>query len=225
VSLVSLSTAALILAGKLGLNVAEKKKWLPSAYYHKKSVEKLKAGDVGKAQWYNDMALNARPDNEKALVMRELISMKHESSMRKIRDYITGRLTKLEELKTSIYRTSRQLKKVRLKKALLKYVSPFAVIFIVAMTTLLLTTFFSLMKAIVMQYLFFILSFLALIYVVDVSILESRRIDLALFEHELDSTLLVLSKERSQIVQVIGVARKELEEMLRQLKKVSVGSP
>ena len=216
-SLVSLSTAALILAGKLGLNVAEKKKWLPSAYYHKKSVEKLKAGDVGTAQWYNDIALNMRPDNEKALVMRDLISMKHESRVKKIKNHITERFLRLQDIETGIDGATNQLKKVRLKKVLLRCASPLAVIFILAVTILLLATFFALMKTIMIQYLFFILFFLALIYVVDVSILERKRIDLGLFEQELDGTLAALSKERSQIVQVIDATRKELEEMLRQL--------
>ncbi|MDZ7725834.1 MAG: hypothetical protein U5R06_24165 [candidate division KSB1 bacterium] len=68
----------------MGSKLAERYEWLPKDIYHRKSLDKLKEGDLQQAAVYNRIALRKNPDFEKALVLRDIISMKRDVSLNSI---------------------------------------------------------------------------------------------------------------------------------------------
>ncbi|NOY59911.1 MAG: hypothetical protein GXO75_13425, partial [Calditrichaeota bacterium] len=86
----SISIYSLLAVSKIGVKIAEKKKWMPAGYYHRLSLQKLKQGDLGSAEKFNTIAINKSPDDEGALVVRDLISMRRDADARDIMNRIVA---------------------------------------------------------------------------------------------------------------------------------------
>lgn len=111
----NIAAYSVLVLSKLGLKVAADKKWLPSGYYHKKSVEQLKDGNIEEAIGYNDIAIDKDPDSEKALIMRDLILMQQESKLLKIVREIKRTEEKIGHLQEDIKSSKDAFKKERRK--------------------------------------------------------------------------------------------------------------
>ena len=68
----------------MGIKLAERYQWLPKDLYHRKSLDKLKEGDLKQAAEYNRIALQKKPDFEKALVLKDIIAMKRDISLNRL---------------------------------------------------------------------------------------------------------------------------------------------
>ena len=74
-----LSSIVVVAATKLGLKVAGKRKWLPKSIYHQLALEKMRHGELVDALRLNEIALQKKSDYEKALILRDLISMRRDA--------------------------------------------------------------------------------------------------------------------------------------------------
>jgi hypothetical protein len=79
-----LTTIALAVT-RLAYRLAEKKRWLPGGAFHRMSVDQLKAGDLDEAERLNRLALERKPQHNKALVVRDLIAMRRDASTAELR--------------------------------------------------------------------------------------------------------------------------------------------
>ena len=84
----SISIYSLLAVSKIGVKIAERKKWMPAGYYHRLSLQKLKQGDLRGAEKFNTIAINKSPDDEGALVVRDLIAMHRDVNARDIMNRI-----------------------------------------------------------------------------------------------------------------------------------------
>jgi len=84
----SISIYSLLAVSKIGVKIAERKKWMPAGYYHRLSLQKLKQGDLRGAEKFNITALHKNPDDEGVLVVRDLIAMRRDVDAREIMNRI-----------------------------------------------------------------------------------------------------------------------------------------
>ena len=114
-ALVNIAAYAVLALSKVGLKVAENKKWLPSGYYHKKSVEQLKNGDIQRATDYNDTAMKKNPDSEKAQVIKELISMERDSKLQVFQRQFENEAKNIQILNEKLSRNIKDFEKYHRK--------------------------------------------------------------------------------------------------------------
>ena len=114
-ALANIAAYTILALSKLGLKVAENKKWLPSGYYHKKSVEQLKNGDIRRATNYNDTAIKKNPDSEKAQVIKELISMQRDSQLQAFQRQIENEEKNIQMLNQELSRNIKDFEKYHRK--------------------------------------------------------------------------------------------------------------
>ncbi|HPG39804.1 MAG TPA: hypothetical protein PLP19_13650 [bacterium] len=94
---------------KLGYKLAEHKKWLPGVFYYKAALRELKNGDLRKAELYNSIALQKRPEFKNAQVVRELISMHKDARIEHIKKQISVEDAAISALRNRIAQTRKRL--------------------------------------------------------------------------------------------------------------------
>ncbi|MBN1560560.1 hypothetical protein JW998_09935 [candidate division KSB1 bacterium] len=117
-----LSSLAVILATRLGLKLAEKKKWLPAGVYHQLAINKLKYGDLQDAIRLNEIALEKSPRHEKAQVVKDLIAMQRDALLGHLMTDIEREKGFIRELQTTSMSISRQLSRLRRSSSLSKFI-------------------------------------------------------------------------------------------------------
>jgi len=108
-------------ATRLGFKIAEKKKWLPSSVYHQLALEKLRTGNLEEAVKLNNIALQKRPNFEKALVVKDLLAMQRDALIAKLLKSIEQEKTSIKMLQKADADTKRQLKLIKIKLRLFTF--------------------------------------------------------------------------------------------------------
>ena len=111
------STIAFLAASKVGLKIAESKKWLPKFVYHKRAMDYLKRGDLKKARHYNSIALEKNAHFDRALVVRDLIHMNLDAKTDALRKKIKEEKEHISGLKNrqKLYKTRLRLAHNKIK--------------------------------------------------------------------------------------------------------------
>lgn len=124
-----LSSLAVVTASRLGFKLAEKKKWLPSSVFHQLSVEKLRSGDLQEAIHLNAIALQKKPDYEKALVVKDLLAMRRDAMLADLLSQIKVESAAIQTLDKSMASVSRQLGRFKMT-VLLNKIVPWLFLFV-----------------------------------------------------------------------------------------------
>jgi|GEM_PF-4362173 len=96
----SFITSALFSLGtKATFKLADRYQFLPAKVYHRMALDKLKESRLDEAARYNRITLTKKPDFDKALVIRDLITMRRDSALSKLDQRITEKRQKIQELK------------------------------------------------------------------------------------------------------------------------------
>ena len=181
----NIAAYSVLVLSKLGLKVAEKKKWLPSGYYHKKSVQQLKEGNLEKAIGYNSIAIDKNPDSEKALIMRDLISMQQESKVLKLQREIESTAERIDFIQEEI-KTNKKLYKKEQQKYFLTHSLTF-ILFLPLLISAILFLFFNVNSPL---FSWFMISVCAInligFIIISRTILEDKRIDRSLKKGEFE---------------------------------------
>ena len=130
------SSLAVMAATRLGYKVAERKKWLPSSLYHQLALDKLRDGDLQQAARLNQIALQKKPNYEKALIVKDLIAMRRDALLNNLLQQINSEKTAIGEIDHQNKAVSRQYRRVRFIAGFLKF-SPWMFLFINIFTYLL----------------------------------------------------------------------------------------
>ena len=124
-----LSSLAFIAVTKLGLKVAEKKKWLPAGVYHQLTMEKLRQGDLRQAIRLNEIALQKDPDLEKALVVKDLIAMRRDALLHHVLKDLEQEKNAIREIQSKSLSISRELGRLRTVERMNKF-APWVFLFL-----------------------------------------------------------------------------------------------
>jgi hypothetical protein len=118
--------SSIIAAGalKLGYRLAEQKKWLPGIVYHKASLRELKNGDLRKAEFFNSIALNKKPEFNNALVVREVIAMQKDARIAQLKKLLAREEERIAGLLNSLVACQHILARQKFLEKGLKIVVP-----------------------------------------------------------------------------------------------------
>jgi len=108
-ALFSIAVAAAI---KIGYKLAEEQKWLPGPIYRQLALDKLKNGDIDGAARFNKVALAKNPDDDKAGLVQDIISMHRDAHAAAVSARITDEMDRIIALEKD--RVSRRQRVKRL---------------------------------------------------------------------------------------------------------------
>ena len=117
------SSIAFFTATRLGYKLAEKKKWLPKTVYNHLALDKLKQGDIQAAARFNRVVLQKHPDDEQALVVKDLILMHRDTKFYNLKKHIAGVEEELRRLKTELIENQRTIRRNGVQKRWLLFLS------------------------------------------------------------------------------------------------------
>lgn len=117
-----LGSLAVMTATRLGFKLAEKKKWLPSSVYHQLAMEKLRAGELQDAVRLNNIALQKKPDYEKALIVKDLLAMRRDALVADLIRQITQEQAAIQSIEKTTISISRQLSRFKMRVTLIKII-------------------------------------------------------------------------------------------------------
>ena len=202
----NIAAYSFLVLSKLGLKVAEKKKWLPSGYYHKKSVHQLKDGNLEKAMDYNSIAIDKNPESEKALIMRDLISMQQESKAMKLQREIESTQERIQHNQAEITANKKLYKKEQQK-----YFLTHSLTFILFLPLLISAVLFLFFKVNSPLFSWFMISVCAInligFMIISRTILEDKRIDRSLKKSEFE----LMQKTLNQRLEENGISLQRLQ--------------
>ncbi|MBN1479729.1 hypothetical protein EH223_17615 [candidate division KSB1 bacterium] len=104
-----LSSIAVVVATRLGYKIAEKKKWLPSSVYHQLTLAKLRDGNLRDAIRLNHIALQKKPNYEKALIVQDVIAMQRDALFSRLTHDINQETVAIQDIAIVNRVLSRQL--------------------------------------------------------------------------------------------------------------------
>ncbi len=82
----ALASGLIAAAWRTLYKLAEHQKWLPKGIYFRKSLDCLKKGDLSGAEKFNKIALSKSALYEKSLILKEIISLKRDTSISKLKE-------------------------------------------------------------------------------------------------------------------------------------------
>ncbi len=109
------SSLAVMTATRLGFKLAEKKKWLPPSVYHQLALEKLRSGDLQSAIRFNAIALQKKPDYDKALVVKDLLAMRRDALVAALLAQINQEQAAIKTIEKNVAAVVRQLGRLNLQ--------------------------------------------------------------------------------------------------------------
>jgi len=192
----SISIYSLLAVSKLSVKFAEKKKWLPSGYYHRLSMQRLKEGDLKAAQKFNTIALDKSPENEGALVVRDLITMRRDVDVRKLLTRIDSEEERILQIKNQKKRNQKKMRHVAGSDRWQKIIMSMLVILVLGIPVITFSVAAadtnSGLKAVALGAAGF---FLLLIFIYSKTIGEKKRITRSTLLQELQATLATFENE------------------------------
>lgn len=114
-------SVAMVVLAKAGLYLARKQKWLPKNFYHRLSLDSMRAGDFDAAAEYNALARQKDPQYEKAQVVHDLLRMNQDAHFEEIRAKAERHMLAIGRLRIEKKAMLNQLRTLRRHKIALKW--------------------------------------------------------------------------------------------------------
>lgn len=211
-AIANIAAYTVIALSKLGIKFAENKKWLPAGYYHKKSVEQLKSGDIQGAIEYNYTAIKKNPESEKAQVVKELISMQQDSELKTCQRQIDAEEKSIHALEKELAGNIKDFDQYR-RKYNIKQNSAF-LLFVPILYSFLYLFLFETQN----QYFVWLLVAVSLVnlvgfVVLSKTVLEKNRISYFLQKQEFDMTQHSLKRQLESTNETVEILKRQYKEL------------
>jgi len=112
---------AMLVFAKAGFHLAKKRKLLPKGFYHRLSLDSIRAGDFDAAVEYNALARQKDPYYEKAQVVHDLLRMNRDACVEEIRAKAEHHMLEIGRLTLEKKSRLEQLKQLQNQKRTLKW--------------------------------------------------------------------------------------------------------